>query len=336
MKRELAIEFSRVTEAAALAGFKWLGRGDKNAADDAAVKAMRHTFNQIDIQGEIVIGEGEIDEAPMLYIGEKVGTQLGDAVDIAIDPIEGTRMTAMGQPNAIAVLAVGEKGTFLKAPDMYMEKLVVCPEAKGLINLADSLEANVRRVARATGKQLSELTVMTLAKPRHDTVIKQLHDLGVRVFAIPDGDVAASILVCMPESQVDMYYGIGGAPEGVISAAVVRALDGDMDARLLPRHEVKGDTPENRTLGMDEIARCEAMGIVPGKVMKIDELVKNDNIIFSATGVTKGDLLEGVARRGNIATTETLVIRGKSRTVRRIQSTHYLNRKDLEIQDIIL
>lgn len=336
MKRELAIEFSRVTEAAALAGYKWLGRGDKNAADGAAVNAMRIMLNQIDIDGEIVIGEGEIDEAPMLYIGEHVGSGQGDQVDIAVDPIEGTRMTAMGQANALAVMAVGDKGTFLHAPDMYMEKLVVGPQAKGGIDLNLPLETNLRNIAARLGKSLSQLTVITLAKPRHDVVIATMQALGVRVFAIPDGDVAASILTCMPESEVDVMYGIGGAPEGVVSAAVIRALDGDMQGRLLARHQVKGDTPENRRLGEQELQRCAQMGIRAGEVLALGDMARNDNVIFSATGITKGDLLEGIYRKGNVATTETLLIRGKSRTIRRIRSTHYLARKDPQIRDIIL
>ena len=336
MKRELAIEFSRVTEAAALAGYKWLGRGDKNAADGAAVHAMRIMLNKVDIDGEIVIGEGEIDEAPMLYIGEKVGTGEGDAVDIAVDPIEGTRMTAMGQANALAVLAVGDKGTFLNAPDMYMEKLIVGPGAKGAIDLNLPLEENLRRVAQALQKPLSELTVTLLAKPRHDAVIAALKTLGVRIFAFPDGDVAASILTCMPDSEVDVLYGIGGAPEGVVSAAVIRAMDGDMQARLLARHDVKGDTPENRLIGEQELKRCQQMGIEAGKVLKLDEMARNDNVIFSATGITTGDLLKGITRNGNIATTETLLVRGKSRTIRRIQSIHYLDRKDENLHPFIL
>jgi len=336
MRRELAIEFSRVTEAAALAGYKWLGRGDKNTADGAAVEAMRLIFNQIDINGEIVIGEGEIDEAPMLYIGENVGTGVGDNVDIAVDPIEGTRMTAMGQSNALAVLAVGEKGSFLRAPDMYMEKLIVGPNAKDAIDLERSLEQNLKAVAFALGKSLSELTVATLAKPRHDRMIKDIQGMGVRVFAIPDGDVAISVLACMPDNQVDVLYCIGGAPEGVISAAVVRALDGNMQARLIPRPMVKGPTEENIRIGEEEVARCEAVGIEVNKVLKLEDLVKNDNVIFSATGITKGDLVEGVSVNGRLATTETLLVRGKSRTVRRIHSTHYLDRKDPNLKDIIL
>ena len=293
MKRELAIEFSRVTEAAALAGYKWLGRGDKNTADGAAVHAMRIVLNQVNIDGTIVIGEGEIDEAPMLYIGEKVGTGKGDAVDIAVDPIEGTRMTAMGQANALAVLAVGDKGCFLNAPDMYMEKLIVGPGAKGAIDLSLPLDENLR-------------------------------------------NVAASILTCMPDSEVDVLYGIGGAPEGVVSAAVIRALDGDMQARLLPRHEVKGDSQENRRIGENELARCEAMGIEANKVLALHDMARSDNVVFSATGITKGDLLDGISRKGNMATTETLLIRGKSRTIRRIQSIHYLDRKDPDVQTHIL
>lgn len=337
MRRELAIEFSRVTEAAALAGFKWLGRGDKNTADGAAVEAMRLIFNQIDIDGEIVIGEGEIDEAPMLYIGEHVGTEAGgDKVDIAVDPIEGTRMTAMGQSNALAVLAVGEKGSFLRAPDMYMEKLIVGPNAKDAIDLELSLEQNLKAIAFALGKPLTDLTVATLAKPRHDRVIKDMQGLGCRVFAIPDGDVAISVLACMPDNQVDVLYCIGGAPEGVISAAVVRALDGNMQARLIPRPMVKGPTEENIKIGEDEIARCTAQGIEVNKVLKLEDLVKNDNIIFSATGITMGDLVEGVTVDGRMATTETLLVRGNSRTVRRIRSIHYLDRKDPKLKEIIL
>jgi fructose-1,6-bisphosphatase II len=335
MNRELAFRFSRVTEGAALAGYKWLGRGDKNAADGAAVEMMRLMLNEIDIDGEIVIGEGEIDEAPMLYIGERVGLG-GDAVDIAVDPIEGTRMTAMGQNNALAVLAVGEKGAFLRAPDMYMEKLVVGPEAKGSIDLNLPLEENLRNVAKVLNKPLSELTVITLAKPRHDDVIRNIQRLGVKVFAIPDGDVAASILTCMPQSEVDVMYCIGGAPEGVVSAAVIRALNGDMQGRLIPRDQVKGDSEQNRRLAASEISRCKAEGIEVNQVLQLQDMAKNDNVVFAATGITDGDLLSGVKRKGNIAETETLLIRGRSRTIRRILSSHYLDRKNDDVKAIIL
>ena len=341
MKRELALEFARVTEAAALAAHKWVGRGDKEAADQAAVDAMRTVLNQIEIDGEIVIGEGEIDEAPMLYIGEKVGqtesvTCTVEAVDIAVDPVEGTRMTAQGQANAIAVLAVGNKGSFLKAPDMYMEKLIVGAGAKGVIDLNLPLIENVINVAKALDKPLSELTVATLDKPRHKEIIADLQKLGVKVFAMPDGDVAASILCAVVDSEVDMLYGIGGAPEGVISAAAMRALGGDMNARLKLRSEVKGITLENDKISNYERDRCQKMGIDLGKVMKMDDLVKDDEVIFSATGVTKGDLLEGVKRQGNIVRTQTLLIRGKTKTVRYINSVHNLEYKNNDIKELLI
>lgn len=325
MKRELALEFARVTEAAALAGWQWLGRGDKNLADGAAVNAMRSMLNTLDISGQIVIGEGEIDEAPMLYIGEQVGRGQGDEVDIAVDPIEGTRMTAMGQPNALCVMAVADKGCFLHAPDMYMEKLVAGPQARGLIDLELPLQHNLEVIAQASGKTLSTLTVAVLDKPRHRQVIAQLHDLGCRVYAFPDGDVSASILTCLPDSRVDVMYGIGGAPEGVISAAVVRALGGDMQGRLLPRHQVKEDNQQNRALGEQEIARCISMGIDAGKRLTLAEMVSSDDVIFAATGITDGDLLQGIHQQGQQISSETLLVRGKSGTLRRIQSLHRLS-----------
>ena len=273
MKRELALEFARVTEAAALAAHKWVGRGDKEAADQAAVDAMRTMLNRLAIDGEIVIGEGEIDEAPMLYIGEKVGRAYHEEeakdeleegevpyytpVDIAVDPVEGTRMTAQGQSNAVTVLAVAKKGSFLKAPDMYMEKLIVGPEAKGKIDLERPLMENIENVAKALGKELHEMMVVVLDKPRHTQIIKDLQKLGIKVYALPDGDVAGSILTCLVDSDVDMLYGIGGAPEGVISAAVIRALGGDMQARLKLRNEVKGVSLENDKISNFEKSRCE-------------------------------------------------------------------------------
>lgn len=336
MRRELAFDFSRVTEAAALAGYTWLGRGDKNTADGAAVAAMRIMLNKMDICGEIVIGEGEIDDAPMLFTGEKVGRrQNGDAVDIAVDPIEGTRMTAMGQGNAVAVLAAGEKGCFLSAPDMYMEKLVTGPMARGSIDLSKDLEGNVRAVGKKLGKALSDITVVTLDKPRHLKVISQLHQMGCRVFALPDGDVAASILTCMPHSEVDLMYCIGGAPEGVVSAAAVRALGGDMQGRLLLRNAAKGDSDENLKHAEVERQRCQAMGVTPGLVMTLSDMAKSDNVVFSATGITGGDLLAGIRQDGCWASTETILIRGRSRTVRKIQSDHDLSRKDPAIRALM-
>lgn len=340
MKRELALEFARVTEAAALAAYKWVGRGNKEAADQAAVDAMRTMLNGIKIQGEIVIGEGEIDEAPMLYIGEKVGLDVKEKekflkVDIAVDPVEGTRMTAQGQANAIAVLAVGNKESFLKAPDMYMEKLIVGPEAKGKIDLNRPLLENIENVRKALKKELNEMTIVVLDKPRHKVIIKELQDLGIKVYALPDGDVAGSILTSVVDSDVDMLYGIGGAPEGVISAAVIRALGGDMQARLKLRSEVKGVSLENDKISNYEKSRCEKMGLHIGDVLTLDDLVKDDEIIFSATGVTSGDLLEGVKRKGNIARTQTLVIRGKSKTVRYINAVHNLEYKPENIITLV-
>lgn len=334
MKPELSIAFSQVTEGAALAGYKWLGRGDKNSADNSAVEAMRYLLNNTSIDGKIVIGEGEIDDAPMLYIGEELGLG-GSAVDIAVDPIEGTRMTAMGQSNAIAVLAAGEKGSFLEAPDMYMEKLVVGPKAKGCIDLHLPLQENLHNVAKALNKDLEELVVVTLAKPRHETVIREMQQQGIRVYAFPDGDVAASILTCMPDSDIDLMYCVGGAPEGIVTAAVMKALDGDMHGRLLPRHQVKEQSDDNIRHGNMEIKRCIEMGVEPNQVLALNDMVKSDNVIFSATGITKGDLLDGVYRDGDLITTETLLIQGKNRTIRKIKSTHDIKHLDANLAELV-
>lgn len=335
VNRTLAIEFSRVTEAAALAAFNWLGRGDKNNADNAAVKAMRIMLNQIDMQGKVVIGEGEIDNAPMLYIGETLGTGNGSPISIAVDPIDGTRMTAMGQPNAVSVLAAGGENTFLSAPDMFMEKIIVGRDLKNLIDLDLSLEQNLRRVASKKGKLLSQLNVITLDKPRNHATIKTMQSLGVRVMAIPDGDIMAALLCCMPKTGVDMLYGIGGAPEGVVAAAAIRALGGDMQARLVPRYKVQEDNEQSRAIAEEEESRCKEMGVEIGKKLELADLVRDDNLVFCATAITNGDLLKGIYRDGNLATTETLLIRGRSRTIRKIESTHFLDRKDNEIYRII-
>lgn len=328
MKRSIAFEFSRVTEAAALAAYEWIGRGDKNAADDAAVQAMRQLLNKMDIRGEVVIGEGEIDEAPMLYIGEKVGkgNEHADEITIAVDPIDGTRMTAMGQSGALSVLAAGGKETFLAAPDMYMEKLVVDSEAKGMIDLSLPLAQNIRRVGSKKGKLLSQITVAILAKPRHEQIIAEVQKLGVKVMAIPDGDVAAAVQCCLPDSDIDLVYGIGGAPEGVVAASAVRALGGDIQGKLIPRNEVKGDTPENRALAEKEIARCAQMNVAVNTVLKLDDIVRDDNVLFAATGITSGDLLKGVQCKGSMMFTETLLIRGRSRTIRKLASYHDISR----------
>ncbi|MGB0405440.1 MAG: class II fructose-bisphosphatase, partial [Fusobacterium sp.] len=322
-------------------------RGDKNLADDAAVQAMRNVLNRVKIDGEIVIGEGEIDEAPMLYIGEKVGLKYNskkiedfreedlEPVDIAVDPIEGTRMTAQGQPNAIVVLAAAKKGHFLKAPDMYMEKIVVGPEAKGCIDIDDSLENNIRNVAKALGKNVEDLMVAVLEKPRHKKVIERIRDLGAKMYVFPDGDVATSILTCMVDSDVDMMYGIGGAPEGVVSAGVIRALGGDMQAKLVLRSDVKGSDDKNDKISEDENRRCIEAGVEVNKKLTLEELVSTDEIVFSGTGITDGDLITGVKRKGNIARTQTLLVRGSSKTIRYINSIHNLDFKDSHLDEII-
>lgn len=333
------MEFARVTEVAALAAYKWIGRGNKDKADDAAVSAMRFMLNKVSIEGEIVIGEGEIDEAPMLYIGEKVGKYFDEnisenermfcsSVDIAVDPIDGTRMTAKGQSNAVAVMAVGQKGSFLKAPDMYMEKLMVGPSAKGKIDINKPLLENVEIVAKSLNKEITDVMIAILDKPRHETIIKELQDAGVKVYAVPDGDVAVSVLCCLVDSEVDMIYGIGGAPEGVISAAAIRALGGDMQARLKLRNAVKGMSAENNKIAIYEKQRCEAHGLDVGAVLMLNDLAKDDEVIFAATGITGGDLLTGVKKVGSIARTQTMIIRGRSRTVRYIDSVHNLDFKD--------
>jgi len=297
MKRELALEFARVTEAAALAAHKWVGRGKKESADQAGVDAMRTMLNRLAIDGEIVIGEGEIDEAPMLYIGEKVGLIYNE--------------------------------------EENMEKLIVGPEAKGKIDLSKPLEDNIHAVAKALNKELKDLMIVILDKPRHKELIKDLQNMGVKVYALPDGDVAGSILTCMIDSDVDMLYGIGGAPEGVISAAVIRALGGDMQARLKLRSEVKGTSLENDKISKFEKLRCEEQGLKVGEILKLEDLAKDDEIIFSATGITGGDLLEGVKRKGSIARTQTLVVRGLSKTVRYINSIHNLDFKDEKITHLV-
>ncbi len=334
MIKDLALDLTRVTEAAALTSCKWIGTGKKELADDAAVKAMRHILNNTKIDGEIVIGEGEIDEAPMLYIGEKVGLG-GQELDIAVDPIDGTRMVALGQSEAVAVMVWAEKNSLFKAPDMYMEKIMVNYQAKGAIDIDLPLVDNIKNVAKKLNKDVTEMTVMTLYKPRHEEEIKKLQNLGVKVIAIPDGDVAGSVLVAMPEAGIDMFYGIGGAPEGVISAAILKAMDGDMQAKLVTRSECKGSCTENDIHSENELARCMDMGISVSEKITLDSLVNTDDVLISITGITDGQLLKGCYVSGGFGHTETLLIRGRSRTVRRINSTHYLDRKDEVIMEIM-
>lgn len=334
MIKDLALDLTRVTEAAALASCKWIGTGKKEMADDAAVRAMRHILNSTKIDGEIVIGEGEIDEAPMLYIGEKVGLG-GEHVDIAVDPIDGTRMVALGQSEAVAVMVWAQRNSLFKAPDMYMEKIMVNYQAREAIDINLSLSDNIKNVAQALNKPITEMTVMTLFKPRHEKEIKNLQAMGVKVVAIPDGDVAGSVLVAMPEAGIDMFYGIGGAPEGVISAAILKAMNGNMQARLITRSECKGSCEENDRFTQMELDKCQALNLNVGEKITLDKLVNTDDVLISITGITDGQLLSGCKIKDGLGKTETLLIRGRSRTVRRINSTHYLDRKDDVIKEIM-
>jgi fructose-1,6-bisphosphatase II len=311
MDRNLALEVVRVTEAAALASARLMGRGDRNGADQAAVEAMRKAFNDIAIAGEVVIGEGERDEAPMLYIGEKVGrARAGDPeIEIAVDPLEGTNLCATGAPNAISVIAMGEKGTLLRAPDTYMEKIAVGPEARGSIDLARPPKENLRRVADALGKYVEDLTVVILDRPRHEKLVQEVRAAGARIKLIGDGDVAGALNTCFPDTGVDVLMGTGGAPEGVISAAALRCMGGGFQGRLAFRNE-------------EEKQRAKAMGLEDlDKIFEIDELA-GGNVMFAATGVTAGDFLKGVRFTGKGALTHSVVMRSRSGTLRYIQTEH--------------
>jgi fructose-1,6-bisphosphatase II len=318
MDRNLALEVVRVTEAAALACGRLMGRGDEKACDQAAVDAMRRAFNSLRISGTVVIGEGERDEAPMLYIGEKVGR--GDPadvpVDIALDPLEGTTLCATGGPNAISVIAIAEAGNFLHAPDTYMEKIAVGPKARGVIDLTRSPTENLRRVAEAMGRYVDELTVVILDRPRHEKLISEVRLSGARIKLIGDGDVAAAIATCFEETGVDVLMGIGGAPEGVIAAAALRCVGGDFQARLAPRNE-------------QEVERARRMGITEiERVLKIDELARGD-VMFAATGVTGGDFLRGVRFVSGGAQTHSVVMRSKTGTVRYLETRHQFGLKPI-------
>ncbi|WP_026688474.1 class II fructose-bisphosphatase [Alteribacter aurantiacus] len=316
MDRELALEIVRVTEAAALASSQWMGRGKKIEADDAATTAMRSMFDSVNMQGTVVIGEGELDEAPMLYIGEELGSGNGPEVDIAVDPLEGTSIVAKGHPNAMAVIAIADRGTLLHAPDMYMEKLVVGPEAAGLVRLDDPIEKTIDIIAKMNNKRVRDVTVIIQERERHAEIIERIRAKGARVNLFGDGDVGASIAVAMPRTGIDLFVGTGGAPEGVISAAAIKSLGGDMQARLVPMNE-------------QEEARCKSMGVEDtSRVLQLDDLVKGDDAIFAATGVSTGELLEGVRfLGGDLVETDSIVMRAKTGTVRYIKAHHRLNQK---------
>jgi fructose-1,6-bisphosphatase II / sedoheptulose-1,7-bisphosphatase len=312
LDRVLVLEMVRVTEAAAIAASRWIGRGDNDAADDAAVEAMRAALNELPMDGTVVIGEGERDEAPMLYIGEKVGSAQGSGpgIDIALDPLEGTTLTANAGPNALAVLAIAEKGCLLNAPDVYMEKLAVGPGyPEGTIDLNKSPSDNVRAIAKAKGVDAKEIIACVLDRPRHEGIIAELRSLGCGIKLIPDGDVAGVIATADPDTGIDVYMGSGGAPEGVLAAAALRCVGGQIQGKLLFRND-------------DEVARARRWGIDHlDRVYALKDMAKGD-CIFAATGVTDGSLLKGVHRRKACITTESVVMRASTGTIRRV-STEY-------------
>ena len=318
LDRALALEAVRVGEAAAIAAAGLMGRGDERAADQAAVDAMRRGLNGLEIRGAVVIGEGERDEAPMLYIGETVGTGAGPKVDIALDPLEGTTICATGGANALAVLALAEDGGFLNAPDTYMDKIAVgagLPE--GVVALGLAPAENLARLAEAKGAAVGDLVVLILDRPRHDGLIAAVRATGARIRLIRDGDVAGAIATARPETGVDIYMGIGGAPEGVLAAAALQCIGGQFQGRLAFRDD-------------DEKARARRMGIEdPGKIYDIDGLARGD-IVFAATGVTDGWMLRGVRRRGRRVSTESIVMRSRTGTVRVVSTEHDLERRPLE------
>lgn len=308
------MELVRVTEAAALASARWMGRGKKDEADGAATSAMRDVFDTIPMKGQVVIGEGEMDEAPMLYIGEKLGNGYGPRVDVAVDPLEGTNILASGGWNALSVLAVADHGNLLHAPDMYMDKIAVGPEAVGLIDINAPIIDNLKAVARAKNKDIEDVVATVLNRPRHEHIISQLREAGARIKLINDGDVAGAINTAFDHTGVDILFGSGGAPEGVLSAVALKCLGGEIQGKLLPQND-------------EEIARCIKMGLDVSKVLKMEDLVSGDDAIFAATGVTDGELLRGVQFKGSIGTTHSLVMRAKSGTVRFIDGRHSLKKK---------
>ncbi|MQA16867.1 MAG: class II fructose-bisphosphatase [Pseudonocardiaceae bacterium] len=312
--RNLAMELVRVTEAAAMAGGRWVGRGDKNGGDQAAVDAMRTLIGSVSMDGVVVIGEGEKDEAPMLFNGEEVGNGDGPQCDVAVDPIDGTTLMSKGMPNALAVLAVAERGAmFDPSAVFYMEKLAVGPEAAGVVDLHAPVAENIRRVARAKHSDVHEVTVTILDRPRHDDLVRQVREAGARIHFITDGDVAGAISAARVESGVDMLMGIGGTPEGIITACAMKCIGGEIQARLWPYDDAERE-------------RVVSAGHDPQQVLTTDDLVSGENVFFCATGITDGDLVRGVRYRAGGATTHSIVMRSKSGTVRLIDGYHRLTK----------
>lgn len=319
MDRELSMEFVRVTEAAAVACGRLIGKGDKNGADGLAVDAMRQMFDTVNISGTVVIGEGEMDEAPMLYIGEKVGAG-GPEVDIAVDPVEGTNLTAKGQNGAIAVMAIAPRGCLLHAPDMYMDKIAVGPRAKGCIDIDAPVKENLARVAKALGREIADLNVVVLDRERHADIIREVREAGARISLITDGDVNPVVEACVEGSGVHMYIGRGGAPEGVLAAVAVKCLGGDMQGRLYPEDE-------------EQIRRCHEMGITDvNQVLTLEDMVKGDDCMFTATGITNCNMLNGLRYFNGGVRTHTISARYKTGTVRFVDAIHNLERKDFEVK----
>ena len=318
MDRNLALNLARVCEAAAISSSRFLGKGDKNGADGAAVDAMRRMFDTVEIDGVVVIGEGEIDEAPMLYIGEQIGKNSDreyEKVDIAVDPLDGTTSIANGMANAISVVAVAPRGCLLNAPDVYMDKIACGPKAKGCINLEDSPTENIKRVAKALDKDVEDITVAMLNRERHQPIIDEIRKLGSKIKLVSDGDILTAIETCFEDTGVDLIIGKGGAPEGVIAAAALKCLGGDFQGRLTPTDEA-------------QMERCKEFHNDLEKIYTIDDLVKGNEVVFAATGITTGDLLKGIKFYGkNVAKTETMVLRLPSGTIRFINSVHKLDSK---------
>ena len=314
--RNLALELARVTEAAAMMAGRFMGRGDKEGADQAAVNAMRLILSTVEMNGVIVIGEGEKDKAPMLYNGEKVGNGSKPDVDVAVDPIDGTRPLAFGRSNSLATVALAPRGTmFDPGPFLYMNKIAVGPEAKGKINIERSITENLQAIAKSKGKTVEDLTTIILDRPRHDGMIAEIRKAGARIREIPDGDVAAALMTAWPDAGVDVLLGIGGTPEGVIAACALRAMGGEIQGKLFARDE-------------DELRRGRDAGYDFDKVLMMDDLVASEDVFFAATGITDGELLKGVRYYGDRITTDTLVVRGLTGTVRQISATHTTDKLD--------
>jgi fructose-1,6-bisphosphatase II len=314
--RNLALDIVRVTEAAAMAASRWMGRGDKEGADGAAVDAMRHVLGSVPMDGIVVIGEGEKDEAPMLFNGERIGDGTPPEVDIAVDPIDGTTLTSKGRGNALAVIALSERGTmFNPGPCVYMEKIAVGPECKGVVDIAKSPTENLQRVAEAKGESIREVTAVILERDRHDDLIAEVRDSGARIRLIPDGDVAGAISTAWPDSGADILFGIGGTPEGVIAAAALKCMGGELVGRLWPRNDAE------RTAALE-------LGYDLQRSLSTDDLVGGDNCFFAATGITDGELLKGVHYTKNAVTTQSLVMRSLSGTVRLVTARHNLEKLD--------